>query len=282
MHFGVGAERDDQRRHQHEWQETAFHGADASAVFVCDARTRPDDRLDDPALTELVAWNLLDDAPARHDDDPVADACELDRVARLHDRGDALVRLRTQCLVDVEARTDVDSLRRLLGEDDLDVAAQERADEGHLLLVAARQGLDGLLGGRHANAQALDERSDRASLRPAGDDPAATEAAEHLDGGVRPDAQHREQRLAASVAAQQDDPGSEGAGRRASVELDAAAGRAAGRRFDTGEGSQERHLAVPLGARDAEDLALADDEVDRAEAVALQAGQFEHDLGFLR
>ena len=50
---------------------------------------RTDDRLDDSPLPELVAWNLLDDAPARHDDDAVAEARELERVARLDDGGDS-------------------------------------------------------------------------------------------------------------------------------------------------------------------------------------------------
>ena len=79
---------------------------------------RADDRLDDPALAELLAADLVDDLPARHHDDAVAEPGELERVARLDDDGDALLRLRAQRVVDVEARGDVDALRRLLGEDD--------------------------------------------------------------------------------------------------------------------------------------------------------------------
>ena len=49
--------------------------------------------------------------------------------------------------------------------------------------------------------------------------------------------------------------------------------------LDAGERAQELHLAVALGARDAEDLALLDLEVDRAEAVAPEARDLEEHLG---
>src|ERR1700693_6359755 len=84
-----------------------------------DARTH--DGLDDPALTELVAADLVDDRPARHHDDAVTEPGELERIARLDDDGHSLLRLRAQGVVDVEARGDVDALRRFLGENDLDV-----------------------------------------------------------------------------------------------------------------------------------------------------------------
>src|SRR5207237_7744314 len=90
-----------------------------------DARTH--DRLDDPALTELVAADLVDDRPARHHDDAVTESCELEWIARLDDDGHSLLRLRAQGVVDVEARGDVDALRRVLGEDDLGVPAADRA-----------------------------------------------------------------------------------------------------------------------------------------------------------
>src|SRR5438309_1422329 len=111
------------------------------------------DRLDDPALAELVAADLVDDPAAGDHDDPVAEAGELERVARLDDRRNALRRLRPHRVVDVEARADVNALGRLLGEDDVDVPAEERARQRNLLLVPARKGLHGLLDRRHANAQ---------------------------------------------------------------------------------------------------------------------------------
>ena len=52
-----------------------------------------------------------------------------------------------------------------------------------------------------------------------------------------------------------------------------------GRALDTGERAQELHLAVALGARDTEDLALLDLEVDRAEAVASKPRDLEEHLG---
>src|SRR5690348_10340043 len=84
-----------------------------------------DDRLDDPALAQLVASDLLDDPPARHHDHAITEARELEWIARLHDHRDALRRLFAQRLVDVEARADVDALRGLLSEDYPHAAAQE-------------------------------------------------------------------------------------------------------------------------------------------------------------
>src|SRR5262245_41003789 len=100
---------------------------------------RADDRLDDPTLPEFLPGNLVDDPTARHHDDPVAEAGELEWVARLDDRRDAFLRLLAQSPVDVETRSHVDALRRLLGEDHLDVPAQERTRERDLLLIAARE-----------------------------------------------------------------------------------------------------------------------------------------------
>src|SRR5437773_833169 len=53
--------------------------------------------------------------------------------------------------------------------------------------------------------------------------------------------------------------------------------------IDAREGAEELHLAVTLRARDPEDLALLDVEVDRAEAVSSQARDRKEDLaGSLR
>src|ERR1700693_3795197 len=83
------------------------------------ADARAHDRLDDPALAELVAADLVDDRPARHHDDAVTEPGELERIARLDDDGHSLLRLRPQRVADVEARGDVDAPRRFLGEGEL-------------------------------------------------------------------------------------------------------------------------------------------------------------------
>ncbi len=62
---------------------------------------------------------------------------QLDRVAGLDEHGGAFGGPVAQGVVDVEAGTDVDALRRLVSEDHLQVAAQERPHQRHLLLVAA-------------------------------------------------------------------------------------------------------------------------------------------------
>src|SRR5947207_2436029 len=61
---------------------------------------RADDRLDDALLAEVVGADLVDDPAARDHDDAVAEAGELERVARLDDHRDALAGLRAKRLVD--------------------------------------------------------------------------------------------------------------------------------------------------------------------------------------
>ena len=51
-----------------------------------------------------------------------------------------------------------------------------------------------------------------------------------------------------------------------------------GRALDAGQRTEELHLPVALGARDPEDLALRDLEVDRPEPLALQARDGEEHL----
>ena len=208
MHGRVRADRDDQRRHQDERQRRrgicpaidARLAPNVIPVLLAggtglgtDARAH--DRLDDPALAELVAADLVDDRPARHHDDAVTEPGELERIARLDDDRNALLRLRAQRVVDVEPRGDVDSLRRLLGEDDLDVPAEERARQRDLLLVAAGKGLHRLLDRRHPDAEAAGELVDRAALTPSVQQAEASQPPQNLDRRVGAHAQDREERL---------------------------------------------------------------------------------------
>ena len=89
-HRRVRADREDQHRQQHERNPAA----EAHALRPRDAAA--DDRLDDPAFAELVPSDLVDDLPARHHDDAVAEPGELERIARLDDERHAFVRLRPQ------------------------------------------------------------------------------------------------------------------------------------------------------------------------------------------
>src|SRR5207344_680467 len=114
-------------------------------------------------------------------------------------------------------------LRRLLGEDDLDVPAEERARQRHLLLVAAGQGLHRLLDRRHPDAEAVGELVDRAALTPSLQDAQASQPPQNLDRRVGAHAQDREERLPGSIAAEQHDAGAERTERRFPVELVAAA-----------------------------------------------------------
>src|SRR3954468_10242760 len=127
---------------------------------------RPDNCLDDPSLAEIDSLNFVDDLPARHHHDPIAEAGKLERVAGLDDDRNPFVGLRAKRLVDVEACTDVHALRRLLGQDDLDVATKERPRQRDLLLVSTGERLHWLLDRCHPDLQPPDELRDGASLAP--------------------------------------------------------------------------------------------------------------------
>src|SRR5204862_7069740 len=88
-------------------------------------------------------------------------------------------------------------------------------------------------------------------------------------------------RIVRAVAAQQHDARAKRAERRAHVEGGAVAGGTSGRLLDTRERTQELNLPVPLGARNAYDLALLDLEVDRAEPLPLQLRYGEQHLACL-
>src|SRR6188508_2438062 len=53
------------------------------AIVTSVRRAASDDGADDPPLGQLLARDLVDDDAARHDDDSIADARQLDRIARL-------------------------------------------------------------------------------------------------------------------------------------------------------------------------------------------------------
>src|SRR5439155_19022609 len=90
-----------------------------------------------------------------------------------------------QGVVDVEARADVDALRRLLGEDDLHVAAEERSRQRDLLLVAAGKRLHRLLDRGRTNAQTAPEPVDRLPLAAAPQQAESHQAVQDLDGRDR-------------------------------------------------------------------------------------------------
>src|SRR5262249_30289671 len=127
-------------------------------------------------------------------------------------------------------------------------------------------------------AEALHEIVDRAPFASAAQEPERPEPSQHLDRGVRPDAEDREERLGRSVAAQEHDPSTEWSERRARVESLPVAGRGSGRPLRTGERAEELNLPVALRAGDSDDLPTRDLEVDRAEAVALKSRDREEDV----
>ena len=129
--------------------------------------------------------------------------------------------------------------------------------------------------------EAAHEIVDRAALAPAVEEPEPSQPPQHLDRRVGADAQDGEERFGRSVAAEQHDSCAERPERRPRVELVAVAGRPARGALDAGERAEELHLPVALRARDPEDLAPRDVEVDRPEPLAAQARDGEEHLALL-
>ena len=124
----VGAERQHDQREDDDRRVVALEEA-------ARARPAPDDAtcaagrlprvsggahggVDQPLLGDLVAAEGLDDLPARHDDDAVAEPLELLGVRGRDDDRHAAVGDLAQDAVDLRAGADVDALRRLVGEQD--------------------------------------------------------------------------------------------------------------------------------------------------------------------
>ena len=75
---------------------------------------------------------------AREHDDAVAEALQLERVGRSDDDGHSAGRDGAEDAIDLRPGADVDSLGRLVGDEDRRFG-QQRAGHDDLLLVAARQ-----------------------------------------------------------------------------------------------------------------------------------------------
>ena len=238
-----------------------------------------DDRLDDSLLAQLLVGDLVGHPAPGDDEHAVAETGELERIARLDDHRHAVSRLVPEGLVDVESRGDVDALRGLVGENHPDLATQKCPAQCDLLLVAAREEPNGLLDRRSPHLQPPRELRHRMAFRPAPDPTCGREASEHLDRHVAPHAEHGEQRLPDSIAAEEDDAGLEGCVWSLEIDLLAETAHRTGRPVDPSEAAQELELPVPFSAREADDFALEQREVDRTEPWSVKSGYVQQRLG---
>ena len=107
-------------------------------------------------LRRVVAGDLAGDAALAHRDDPVRDRENFRQFGRDDDDGDAGLRHLDQEIVDLDLGADVDAARRLV--DDQDFRPQrEPARQHDLLLIAAGEVADRLVGARHADRAAACE-----------------------------------------------------------------------------------------------------------------------------
>ncbi len=138
---------------------------------------------DHPLLGDLVAAEGGDHMAPGHDDHPVAEPLELLGVRRRDDHRHAGVGDLAQDPVDLRPRADVDTLGRLVGQEDGRLR-QQRAGHHDLLLVAAGERRDRGLHRRGLDVEGPQLRADDLDLATAADEPAHAEAVERGDGRV--------------------------------------------------------------------------------------------------
>ncbi|EAU65598.1 conserved hypothetical protein [Stigmatella aurantiaca DW4/3-1] len=127
---------------------------------------------------------LRGDTAAAHHRDAVADAHDLGQLTGDDDERDALLGQPIEHIVDLALGPDVDSPRGLVDDEDLDALLGQPAGQNDLLLVAARQVLDGLLARRGPHPQALDERLGHLAFPAGVHDAEGREVAARGDGDV--------------------------------------------------------------------------------------------------
>ena len=164
-------------------------------------RRRADRGVHDPLLAHGVALECRDRVAAGHHDHAVAQSLELLGVARRDDHGHAAGGHLAQDAVDLRARADVDSLRRLVRDEDRRLGEQ-RARHDDLLLVAAGQRGHGRLDRRRLHVQLGQLALDGGDLAtPAHDRPCA-KPVKRRDRGVLAYVQVEHQALAEAVGRQ--------------------------------------------------------------------------------
>ncbi len=132
--------------------------AAASAAWSANAAARI------AALGDRVAFELVHDRPAAHDEHAVREADDLLELGGDEDDPDALRRELGEEVVDRALGADVDAARRLVGEQDARLAEQHPREED-LLLVPARERVDRRPVARAAHLAALEHRARRLAAR---------------------------------------------------------------------------------------------------------------------
>ena len=255
-------------------------GRPGGAVVACPAiEVAGDGRSHHVLLRHLVAAEQRHRVPLVHDEDPVAEADQLEGV-----RGDEQDRRAVrgklpQQPVDFLFRADVDAARRLGQEVDTRLQRQPLGD-GDLLLIATAQTEHGLPRRLQTDAELGDEAVDQMPLARPAEDASPVELAERRQREVLTDRQLHDQAVCLAVLGDVSDPLVHRAarvtdGRGLAVEMNLALDR-----MEPEERGQQFALALPLQPTQAENLALVQLERDVPELLAgAEVPHGEHDRG---
>jgi hypothetical protein len=242
--------------------------------FTLAHRGRGQCSVGDGLFGDVLPVDLGDDRAARHDEHPVAESFEFDAVRGENDDRGPAVRHLPDDAVDIDPRTRVHPLRRLLGQEH-GRFGEHGAGEDDLLLIPPRErgDLSPMGGGLDAKMCDLPPCGLRDPAVP--DDACGGRLAQSRHRDVLADAQGHEEALSVPVGGDVDD--ARGGGNRAASQADA---RTADLHFsrgavDTREGTDELRLPVALDTRQSDDLAPPNAEAHVLEMRAGQARDFQ-------
>ena len=220
---------------------------------------------DDLGFDDVLAGQGRRDAAARHHHHLIAQALQLRSVGGIDDDRRAGARDLAQDAVDLEARADVDALRRFVRHDEAGLA-QQRPRHHHLLLVAARKRQDRRFEACGLDRQRVEGRRDLPHLLASVEDAVGREFVERGEGRVLAHRQAAGETLDMPVG------GHEGGFFQklrgiepASLQPDRAA-----RRLEAGERAHEFGLPIAGDAGNAHDLGPRRLEADAGEFVAAE------------
>src|SRR2546428_5514065 len=220
----------------------------------------------EPLLGGVLRIEGRDDLPFVHDRDAVGQRADLVELARDEEDPAATRALLEQALVDVLGRRDIETARGLADDDEPRLLG-DLAAEAALLLVAARQRADDGARVRRPHVELLREAvavlRDRVALQHAAS--RVRQLVLLSKDEVVGDVERHDEAFDAPFLGNVCDPALTGPSRIVVRDIDAADGdRPVDDRTQAEDALRELALSVPSDSRNAQDLALAHDEVDAA------------------
>ena len=223
---------------------------------------RASQELHDHVLVDVAAGELADDDAVAQDDEPIRALHDLLEVGADEDDGQTLAGEVAHERLDLGLGADVDAARRVV-EDEEPRGGGQHAGQEHLLLVAARELGELLVGSRGLDAQPLDELLGDAPLVGADEQTAAGQSRQDRERDVVLDRERGDDALGLAVLGDEGDAGRDGGAGGAAPDLPALhRDRARIERLRAEDGLGRGRAPGAQEARQADDLAAVHRDID--------------------